>query len=124
MQDALLIFISANKSSGLCCGIGWRAAAVGGGREEGGRREEGGGGYSASIQGSLVSRVLLTRSHDAMSHHMNIYERKLLQLRQFISSSKSCGAAQKVIVSHGGLDGSGFEPNMANSDCHRLTSTA
>lgn len=43
MQDALLIFISANKSSGLCCGVGWGAAAdVGGGREEGGWREEGG----------------------------------------------------------------------------------
>lgn len=58
-----------------------------------------------------------------MPHRMNIYERKLLQLRQFISSSKSCGAAQEVIVSHGGLDSSGFKPNMANSVCHLLIST-
>lgn len=70
---------------------------------------------SGGVQGSLVSGVLLARSHDAMPRHMNIYERKLLQLRRFISSGTSYGAAQEAIVSHAVLDVSGFQPNMA--DC-------
>ncbi len=89
-----------------------------------GRMGEAVGGCSASVQGSLVSGVVLAHSHDAMPHHMNIYERKLLQLRRFISSGKSCGAAQEVIVSHAVLDVVGFQPNPADSVCHLPTSAA
>lgn len=61
-------------------------------------------------------------SHDTTPQPMNIYETKLLQLRRFISSGKSCSAAQEAVVSHAVLDVSGFQPNMADSVCHLQTS--
>ncbi|CAK6972536.1 Hypothetical predicted protein [Scomber scombrus] len=36
--------------------------------------------------------------HNATPRPMNIYERKLLQLRRLILSGESCGAAQEAIV--------------------------
>lgn len=118
MQGASLIFISGHKSSGLCCGAGWRAAAA---AAAWGWREKVGGSRGFFSRHSGFTGFWSpphAGSHDAMPQWMNIFERKLLQLRQFISSCKSCGAAKDMIVSHTVLDVSGFWPNMADSVCH------
>lgn len=102
MQDASLIFISGYKSSWLYCSAGRHAAAAGVGRRV--------ARCSANVQGSVDAGVrrTLSPSHDTTPQPMNIYKTKLLQLRRFISSGESCGAAQEAAVSHAVLDVSGF----------------
>lgn len=108
MQDASLIFISGYKS-GCAVVLGSALLLL--------VKGEGGGSWvRCSVRGSLVSwSPPLSRLRDATPNHMNIYERKLLQLRRFISSGQSCSAAQEVIVLHTILDVSGLNP--ATVDC-------
>lgn len=112
MQDASLIFISGYKS-GCAVVLGSALLLL--------VKGEGGGSWvRCSVRGSLVSwSPPLSRLRDATPNHMNIYERKLLQLRRFISSGQSCSAAQEVIVLHTILDVSGLNP--ATVDCYTQT---